>query len=73
MRVVILNGAAADDTPGARIERALLAHLAAQDHMGKPLLPPWAYRLVGTLGWRRAARRWGAQKDLKRRPYRVEV
>ncbi|MCX7790659.1 MAG: NAD(P)H-dependent oxidoreductase [Chloroflexaceae bacterium] len=46
---------------------------AAQDLISKPLIPPWAYRLVGTLGWRRAARRWGAQKDLKRRPYRVEV
>ncbi|MGB9633154.1 MAG: NAD(P)H-dependent oxidoreductase [Chloroflexaceae bacterium] len=46
---------------------------AAQDLLSEPLIPIWAYRLVGSFGWRQAARRWGAQKDLKRRPYQAEV
>lgn len=45
---------------------------AAEKLISKPLIPPWAYRLVGTFGWLRAARRWGAHRDLNRRPYQAE-
>ncbi|MCS6883267.1 MAG: NAD(P)H-dependent oxidoreductase [Oscillochloridaceae bacterium] len=44
----------------------------ARKLISRPLIPPWAYRLVGTFGWRQAARRWGAHKHLKRRPYQAE-
>lgn len=47
--------------------------LAAQDLLSKPLIPVWAYRLVGGFGWYQAARRRGAQKDLKSQPYQGEV
>ena len=42
---------------------------AAQDILEKPVIPPWAYRLMGGLGWKQRAKRYGAQKSLKRRPY----
>ena len=42
---------------------------AAQDMMAKPVMPPWAYRLTGDLGWILAARGYGALRSLKRRPY----
>jgi multimeric flavodoxin WrbA len=42
---------------------------AAQDILGKPVVPDWAYRLMGGLGWIWAAKGYGALKQLKRRPY----
>lgn len=41
----------------------------AQDLMGRLPIPHWLYRLAGSLNWIRRARRNGAQKSLKRRPY----
>jgi hypothetical protein len=40
--------------------------------MAKPLIPAWAYRLMGGLGWRQQAKRFGAQKRLSERPYQPE-
>ncbi|HSR30121.1 MAG TPA: NAD(P)H-dependent oxidoreductase [Anaerolineae bacterium] len=42
---------------------------AAQDVMARPVMPPWAYRLTGDLGWIWAARGYRALKQLKRQPY----
>jgi multimeric flavodoxin WrbA len=42
---------------------------AAQDMMARPVMPPWAYRLTGDLGWIWAARGYGALRSLKRQPY----
>ena len=42
---------------------------AAQDSLAEPVIPPWAYRLLGAYGWTRRARHFGAGKLLKRRPY----
>lgn len=42
----------------------------AQEAMSRPLIPAWAYRLVGDLGWRIQARRNRvAQKRLGDRPF----
>ena len=41
----------------------------AQDLMGKLVIPHWFYRLTGWLRWNRWAKRHGALKSLKRRPY----
>lgn len=41
----------------------------AQHLINKPFIPAWMYRLIGGVGWRWQAKRWGAQRDLKRRPY----
>lgn len=41
----------------------------AQDFISKPFIPAWMYRLMGGIGWRQQAKRWGAQKDLKKQPY----
>jgi multimeric flavodoxin WrbA len=42
---------------------------AAQEIIGKPVIPSWLYRLTGIIGWRQQARRYNAQKLLKRKPY----
>jgi hypothetical protein len=41
----------------------------AQDLFGKPIVPPWAYRLMSGMGWIQAARGYGALKSLRRKPY----
>ena len=42
---------------------------AAQDLLGKPVIPHWVYRLMGEFGWKKQAKRYGAEKSLKQRPY----
>jgi hypothetical protein len=42
---------------------------AAQEMLARPVIPPWAYRLIGGLGWILAARGYGVMRSLKRRPY----
>ena len=45
----------------------------AQDIMSKPLIPSWfpfrAYRLMGGIGWRQQAKKYGVQNSLNRQPY----
>jgi len=41
----------------------------AQRLIDRPFIPAWLYRLFGAASWRQQARRWGAQNDLKRKPY----
>ncbi len=41
----------------------------AQVLIEKPFVPVWLYRLLGGLGWKQQAKRWGVQNDLRRRPY----
>jgi len=41
----------------------------AQDILAKPVVPNWVYRLMSTLGWKQRAKRYGAQKSLRRKPY----
>lgn len=42
---------------------------SAQENLARPVIPSWLYRLVGGIGWRQQAKRYGAQELLKRRPY----
>ena len=42
---------------------------SAQDLWARPFIPPWLYRAAGVFGWRQQAKRWGAEKALKRQPY----
>jgi hypothetical protein len=42
---------------------------AAQELLSKPFIPAWLYRLMGKFGWQQQAKRWGAQKELQRKPY----
>lgn len=41
----------------------------AVDLMSKPLIPSWVYMLLGALGWKRQAKRFGTRKKLSDRPY----
>ena len=41
----------------------------AVEKMAKPFIPAWAYTLMGGFGWRRQAKKHGAQKKLYARPY----
>jgi multimeric flavodoxin WrbA len=41
----------------------------AQDILAKPVVPNWVYRLMSSLGWKQRAKRYGAQKSLRRKPY----
>ncbi|MDW8402740.1 NAD(P)H-dependent oxidoreductase [Chloroflexus sp.] len=45
---------------------------AAQERMNRTFIPAWLYRLVGSIGWRVEARRWGVHSELYRRPYQTE-
>lgn len=42
---------------------------AAQDMMASPVIPHWAYRLLGGVGWIQAAKGYGAVRQLRRQPY----
>ncbi|MFN3374876.1 MAG: NAD(P)H dehydrogenase, partial [Chloroflexus sp.] len=46
--------------------------LSAQRRMRQRAIPAWLYRLMGSIGWRTQARRWGMQRQLNRRPYRTK-
>lgn len=37
--------------------------------MAKPFIPSWLYILLGEMGWKRLARKAGALKEIRRRPY----
>ncbi|MFZ5809519.1 MAG: NAD(P)H-dependent oxidoreductase [Chloroflexota bacterium] len=45
----------------------------AQKFIEKPFIPAWLYRLLGGVGWKQQAKRWGAQADMGRKPYEVET
>ena len=42
---------------------------AAQKFIAKPFIPAWLYRLLGGVGSKQQAKRWGAQNDLWRETY----
>ena len=42
---------------------------AAQDRMAKPIMPAWAYRLMGNTGWLFGAKSYGRLRLLWRKPY----
>jgi multimeric flavodoxin WrbA len=42
---------------------------AAIDLLAKSFIPSWLYRTIGWYGWKQQAKRWGAEKSLKRQPY----
>jgi multimeric flavodoxin WrbA len=42
---------------------------SAHDTMARPVIPAWAYRLMGGLGWIVGAKGYGALKRLWRKPY----
>ncbi len=44
----------------------------AQTLLAKPFAPAWLYRLIGNWGWPQQAKRWDAQKALRRKPYAPE-
>ena len=46
---------------------------AAQELMARPAIPAWLYRLIGSHGWKRWARKYGAEKALRRRPYSAQA
>jgi hypothetical protein len=41
----------------------------AIDLMAKPLVPNWMYTLIGGYGWKQRAKKFGAEKNLRARPY----
>jgi len=45
---------------------------AAIDLLAKAFIPGWLYRTIGWYGWKQQAKRWGAEKSLKRQPYAVK-
>jgi len=42
---------------------------SARDLLAKPIIPNWLYTLNGGFGWRRSAKQYGMEKELKRQPY----
>lgn len=46
---------------------------AAIDLCAKAFIPGWLYRTMGWYGWKQQAKRWGAEKSLKRQPYAAKV
>lgn len=45
---------------------------SVRDLLAKPIIPTWAYSLIGGIGWKQSAKRYGMQKNLKRQPYLQE-
>lgn len=45
---------------------------SAQEKIGKSVIPHWVYRMVGGLGWKKQARRYGADESLREQPYEVK-
>ena len=46
---------------------------AAGELLAKPVIPAWIYRLLGGYGWKQQAKRYGVQRQMKRRPYEPAV
>ena len=44
----------------------------AQTLLAKPFAPVWLYRLIGNWSWPQQAKRWGAQKLLRQKPYTMD-
>ncbi|MFN2196791.1 MAG: NAD(P)H-dependent oxidoreductase [Anaerolineales bacterium] len=60
---------AALDLAAAALAQGRAIPAEAQNLVARPVIPAWLYRLMGGFGWRMQARQYGAQKQLKRRPY----
>jgi len=44
----------------------------ARNLLAKPVIPNWAYKIFGGLGWKQNARQYGMEKELRRKPYQME-
>ena len=72
-----LNEAGGPATPIKKALEMAAAALAAGEHipqagidlLAKSFVPGWLYRAIGWYGWKQQAKRWGAEKSLKRQPY----
>ena len=45
---------------------------AAQDLLGKPMIPHWLYRLMAGFSWKQRAKPYGAEKSLTKQPYETK-
>ena len=45
---------------------------SARDLLTKPVIPTWAYALLGGIGWKQSAKQYGMEKNLKKQPYLQE-
>jgi multimeric flavodoxin WrbA len=61
------------DLAAERLAQGQVIPEEAQDLLRKPIVPPWAYRLMGGLGWIRAAQGYSAARLLRRKPYLARV
>ena len=41
----------------------------AVESMAKPIVPNWAYTVMGGIGWKQRAKKHGTKKELRDRPY----
>jgi hypothetical protein len=46
---------------------------SAVDLLAKPIIPGWAYRVMGIFGWRQQAKQYGVQNSMRRKAYIQEV
>jgi multimeric flavodoxin WrbA len=44
----------------------------ARNQFARPVIPHFVYTFLGNFGWKEQAKRWGAEKLLKRQPYAVK-
>ncbi len=61
------------DLAAAALARGHSIPSAATELLGRPVIPPWVYRLMGGLRWKREAKRYGAETSLRDRPYAAGV
>jgi multimeric flavodoxin WrbA len=57
------------DLAAGALARGLVIPDEARDRMSRPIIPHWAYRLTGTLRWKRTAGHYGVRKQQAGRPY----
>ena len=57
------------DLAAEALTQGLVIPEGAQALLAKPFIPGWLYRWMGTFGWKKQAKHYGAEKTLKRQPY----
>ncbi len=57
------------DLAAASLAKGQAIPKTAQELMGKPSIPNWVYRMMGGLGWKKQAKRYGVHESLNNQPY----
>jgi len=66
---MVRNIVKALDITAVALNNNALVPPEARELMKKPFMPSWIYTFFGSLGWKRQAKKFGANRDLYSKPY----